>query len=218
MSEVGGTFLRMPCHLITTTPVPIWHLIEDDDASLLKRNSDAANDVLTAVFSLLDDVVPATDRTWIAYRGLPIDKFSAALISGVDKDPADAVIYCDSDPKRHWSTQRQRGERQARDYSTPSMVNTCESASFTFRKALRRAKSMKPGRRIHTDSPAPTTATSSQEMRTFHQATTPNTATGYLPMPEMLYSESLVRGRSEETVEAIMTTLDNVPNRAFNSW
>lgn len=207
----------MPCHLVQTTPVPIWHLIEDDDASFLKRNADAANDVLTAVFSPLDGLVAATDRTWIAYRGVPIDKLSAVLINGVDKDPTDAVIYCDSEPEK------------ALEYAAPAWGVTGEGLLYALdgeylQKCFAHVSEgaspheVDEARKTYPyQSPSPDGG--------YFFARNENFSPGYdteygFWIPDNARDALLgvfVRGHREEAMEAITTALDNVANNALNS-
>ncbi len=216
-SEPSGTFLRVPCHLITTAPVPIWYLVEDDDASFLKRNADASKDVLTAVHSALDGMVPAIDRTWVAYRGVPIDRFSAVLINGVDKDPTDAVIYCDAGPEK------------ALEYAAPAWGATGQGVLYALHGEYLE--------KCFTHLSEGASPDEIDRVRKTYPYQFPSAKDGYFFARNENFSPGydieygfwepgnaqdallgvFVRGRKEETVDAITTALVNVANNAHNS-
>jgi hypothetical protein len=70
-------------------PVPIWIVGEGHEPQL--------DDV--PIFDLYRELQPVRNRSWIAFRSVPIDRLPRVLATGVDVDPPDGTIFCDDEEK-----------------------------------------------------------------------------------------------------------------------
>lgn len=81
----------MTYSLLIADPVPIWHITEGHNPDL----SDAP------IMALYRDLQPGPNgRSWIAFRGKPIECLRSVILNGVDVDPTDGPIFCDGDPDK----------------------------------------------------------------------------------------------------------------------
>lgn len=76
-------------HRLGARQIPIWYVEDGHTPSI-------GDDPL---FSLFRALQPVDGRSWIAFRGVPIQRLDALLDNGVDVDPTDTVIFCAEEDK-----------------------------------------------------------------------------------------------------------------------
>ena len=77
--------------LLVSEPVPIWHIgaghkprLQDEPIIDLYRNLERIN-----------------GKSWVAFRGTPIDRFLTVFLTGVDKSPTNSPIFCADEDKAY---------------------------------------------------------------------------------------------------------------------
>lgn len=79
--------------LPSSHPVPIWYVNDGDQSGYLERKAVASQAITQAKRA---QAVPRLE-----FRGVPIERFSTVLATGVDVEPTDSTIYC-AEPGKAW--------------------------------------------------------------------------------------------------------------------
>jgi hypothetical protein len=91
VSPQGATFRRVPYHLLSADPVPIWYIEDGHKPSIGDE----------PVLALHQALQPVNGKRWIAFRGKPIDRLGGVMANGVDVDPTDTPIFCAEEDKAY---------------------------------------------------------------------------------------------------------------------
>jgi len=76
-------------HLLNADSVPIWYIEEG-------HKPDPTDEPIMALYR---DLQRVNGRSWIAFRGVPIDRLRSVFLNGVDVDPTDGPIFCSDEEK-----------------------------------------------------------------------------------------------------------------------